>query len=256
MDQLFYDEARKVLSDIVQEVAVADFKFEFGHNKESFELFNVGKFYYYLFDRRDDTFRYVCPEIATVLGYTPEIFNLKFFLSKIHPEDQATFLKHENRAIAFFKKLPCEKMTKYKVVHDYRIENSDGRYIRILQQVINIHCDADNNILLLIGVHTDISFLKKENSSSLSFIGLDGEPTFTDVDLRQEYQMVNSNFTKREKEIINCLLAGDQTKEIAKRLNISKFTVDTHRRNILAKTDTRNTLELAVKMMSEKLLSL
>ena len=183
------------------------------------------------------------------------MFDLNFFLSKIHPDDQSTFLKHENRAVAFLKNLPHHKVTKYKVVHDYRILNNVGIYIRILQQVINLHSDAKNNVIMLMGMHTDITFLKKNNSASLSFIGFDGEPTFTDVDLRQDFEMLDSIFTKREKEIINCLLAGDQTKEIANRLNISKFTVDTHRRNILSKTDTRNTLELAVKLMSEKLLS-
>lgn len=254
MEQSFHEEIQKMWRNLGQDTVPASLNFERALGKKALDLNNVGNFYYYIFDRRTDTFRYISPEITTILGYPSEVFDLKFFLSKIHPDDQSNFLKNENRSIAFFKKLPNDKVTKYKVVHDYRIKDNFGAYIRVLQQVINVECDVQNNILMLMGVHTDITFLKKNNTSSLSFIGFDGEPTFTDIDLRQEFEIADNNFTKREREIINCLLAGDQTKEIATKLNISRFTVDTHRRNILSKTDTRNTLELAIKLMSEKLI--
>lgn len=254
MEISFYEEAQKVWSKISQDSAAVDFNFEIELNKKALDFFNVGNFYFYLFDVRNATFKHISPEITAVLGYTPESMDVNFFMSKIHPDDQSAFLNNESQAVVFFKKLPNDKIPKYKVVYDYRVKNSSGNYIRILQQVVVVQYDDDKNVLMTLGVHSDISFLKKNNTPCLSFIGLDGEPSFTDVAITQNYKKPDETFTKREKDIINCLLAGDQTQEIAIKLCISKHTVDTHRRNILSKTNTRNTLELALKVMSEKLL--
>jgi len=53
-----------------------------------------------------------------------------------------------------------------------------------------------------------------------------------------------SEFTQREKEIIDLCRTGLQSKEIANRLNISSRTVDTHKNNIFKKLGINNTLEM------------
>ncbi|GAB5387209.1 MAG: response regulator [Alphaproteobacteria bacterium] len=55
--------------------------------------------------------------------------------------------------------------------------------------------------------------------------------------------------TNREAEIAIALTSGQTSKEIARSLNISPRTVDTHRRNILHKADARNTAELLTVLM-------
>jgi len=57
----------------------------------------------------------------------------------------------------------------------------------------------------------------------------------------------NLNLSEREIEIVRLLAEGLASKQIGAELNISKHTVDTHRRNLLRKTDCKNTLELAIK---------
>jgi DNA-binding CsgD family transcriptional regulator len=54
------------------------------------------------------------------------------------------------------------------------------------------------------------------------------------------------NLTPRETEIVYLLLDGKTSNEMAEKLNISRHTVDTHRRKILKKTGLRNTHELMV----------
>lgn len=61
---------------------------------------------------------------------------------------------------------------------------------------------------------------------------------------------VSSNFqnvSPRELEILQLLAKGMQSKEIASVLFLSKHTIDTHRRNLLRKTNTKNTLELVLR---------
>lgn len=56
-----------------------------------------------------------------------------------------------------------------------------------------------------------------------------------------------SNLTKREREILEMVLAGKNSRDIATRLNISKRTVDGHRANINNKFGVRNTAQLYKK---------
>lgn len=55
------------------------------------------------------------------------------------------------------------------------------------------------------------------------------------------------DFTAREFEIINLLAEGNNAKEIAVELFVSVDTVRTHRKNILRKSEARNTTDLVVK---------
>ncbi|MGV3540246.1 MAG: response regulator transcription factor [Rufibacter sp.] len=47
------------------------------------------------------------------------------------------------------------------------------------------------------------------------------------------------------------MIAGKQSPQISKQLFISPHTVSTHRRNILAKTNSASTYELVVKAVRE-----
>ncbi|MCP5063782.1 MAG: helix-turn-helix transcriptional regulator [Ignavibacteriae bacterium] len=52
------------------------------------------------------------------------------------------------------------------------------------------------------------------------------------------------NLTEREVEIINYLIVGKSSKQIAEKLFITKYTVDSHRKHILEKTKFHSTAEL------------
>lgn len=54
----------------------------------------------------------------------------------------------------------------------------------------------------------------------------------------------NGTLSIREKEVLELVLMGLSSRQIANRLHISKSTVDSHRKNILKKTGARSTLEL------------
>lgn len=70
---------------------------------------------------------------------------------------------------------------------------------------------------------------------------------------RQKSQKSNYyqlHFTRREKEILDLVVQGLTTKEIANTLFISEKTVETHRSNLFAKFDVKNVVSL-VKMAIE-----
>jgi DNA-binding CsgD family transcriptional regulator len=57
--------------------------------------------------------------------------------------------------------------------------------------------------------------------------------------------------TPKEKEILQLIASGLSSKQIAERLSISFYTVQTHRKNMLAKMRVKNTPELIVKMLGQ-----
>jgi DNA-binding NarL/FixJ family response regulator len=64
-----------------------------------------------------------------------------------------------------------------------------------------------------------------------------------------------ASITKREKQILQLLAQGKTTAAIAAELFLSPLTVDTHRKNLLQKFDVKNTAELLMAAVQQKLLS-
>ncbi len=62
----------------------------------------------------------------------------------------------------------------------------------------------------------------------------------------------NNGFTKRENEILDLLINGKTSQQIAEAMFISKYTVDKHRGNMLRKTGAKNTAEMIIKVIMEK----
>jgi DNA-binding NarL/FixJ family response regulator len=63
------------------------------------------------------------------------------------------------------------------------------------------------------------------------------------------------NLSKREKEVLQLISEGLTTGEIADKLFTSKRTIETHRQNMLGKTQSKNTASLIKLAMTEGLIS-
>lgn len=222
-------------------------KLELDISKKINSIFHVGSYYYYIFDVSNGQFLYVDSSIYNILGIPPDALTVTDFMARIHPQDVVYFLNFENKVSEFFGQLQSDQVMKYKVSYDFRIKNAKDEYIRILHQVITINQSTEGHVLQTLGVHTDISHIKNEGEPKLSFIGLDGEPSFIDVDYRQAFSYQFDKFTLREKEIIKKLCEGCTSQEIATALFISEHTVRSHRKNILKKADVKSATELVAK---------
>lgn len=74
---------------------------------------------------------------------------------------------------------------------------------------------------------------------------LDGEDVFLEMDINSYVpQPLFKLISNREKEIIVLIKEGKTAKQIADVLNISQFTVDTHRKNILKKLELHSIKDL------------
>jgi RNA polymerase sigma factor (sigma-70 family) len=62
--------------------------------------------------------------------------------------------------------------------------------------------------------------------------------------LRRQNENLLNKLTPREKDVLGLAVQGLNNKEIANSLNLSRYTVETHRKNIRLKLKVRNTTEL------------
>jgi len=207
----------------------------------------VGDSYYFIIDHHTLSFELVSKEVEDVMGYSPSEFDIPFMNSQIHPDDRSWFLAIGQGIMDFFSRLPIEKVMKYKVRYDIRFRKKNGTYARILYQGILLEHDDQGRFLRTFSVHTDITYLKQEGKPVLSFIGMDGEPSFIDVASRNIFIESKNDLTDREIQVLKLLAEGKLSKEIGDILNISKQTVDTHRKNMLHKKQLTNTGELIGK---------
>lgn len=218
--------------------------------ERSLDLFNIADNFYLIFNTQTATIEYVNPNIEAVLGYLPEQFNLDLLLTITHPEDIIYFFEYEKMAVEFFAKLAKDYLHKYKFSYDYRLKSKDGSYRRILQQTTPLHYFPQGGARTLV-VLTDVTHLNLQEGSKLSFIGMEGAPSYYNIQNSVGFKPMLKLFTKRESEILQLLLKGMTSQQIAEKLNVSFNTVQSHRKNIRTKSGCNSVQTLLVKSIRE-----
>jgi DNA-binding CsgD family transcriptional regulator len=93
---------------------------------------------------------------------------------------------------------------------------------------------------------TDVTALKKDDMVNFCLLEKDSEGYYQSV-VNRDFDTIKPDsvtLSERELEILNLLEAGKSSKEIATLLTISEHTVNTHRKNMLKKTQSKNTADL------------
>jgi DNA-binding CsgD family transcriptional regulator len=239
----FLQETDKIWQRITKGEKVKELNFDLKIYKTLLNFFMVGDYYYFIINLNVMAFDVISEDVTQILGYPMEDIDVSFILTRIHPEDQPYFLNFENKVAEFFTTLSEKQIPNYKVRYDYRVKKKNGEYIRLLHQAVSIQY-ADGKVSRTFCVHTDITHLKKTGIPVLSIIGINGEPSYTDVKVEKQFKINASGLTKREYEILQMVVQGMNSDQISKANFLSIHTVNTHRKNLLKKTGCHNTVEL------------
>ncbi|WP_343532722.1 LuxR C-terminal-related transcriptional regulator [Pedobacter sp.] len=213
-------------------------------------VFQAGAYYYLIFNMYTGNADFISSGVKQVLGYEPEEMSVEFMMDKIHPDDKSFFLNFEYKVVEFFKSLPFEKIPFYKVQYDLRMKASCGTYRRMLHQAVQIDYD-EHNYYRTLCFETDISHIKLEGEPCFSIIGLDGEPSYYNIQNTPSFTKSYDIFTKRERDILKGIIEGKSSKILAEELFISLHTVNAHRKNILSKANVKTPLDLVRKAIKE-----
>lgn len=222
-------------------------------------LFCPGPFYFYIVDFFDREINYMHPNIKFVLGLCEKSTRFDDIISRIHPDDMEYVAKAESKVLSYiYNNIGRDKVTDFKMSYCFRFKVEDGSYQLFQHQALILTTDENGGFSKSLNIHTNINHLTKINNFKASVISINhAKPSFYNINVLDNDEDKSSTinlFTKREKEIIALLAEGLSTESIAKKLYLSAKTIATHRKNILKKSNCKNTTEFIVKCIKEGLL--
>lgn len=193
---------------------------------------------FYLVDYKKGAITYQ-KGIADLLGYSEDEFDLKIISDSCHPEDKDLFLRILKAVLGFA--LENDVSNDAVLLAKYRFKHKNGHFIHVLSQSNAYECGEKGQVISNVCILTDISFTNPTNKLDWRFEA----PGIDEEKFKKYVSKENLGFfSEREMQIIQLLKNGNSSIVIANELNISKHTVDTHRRKILKKANYENTIDL------------
>lgn len=188
---------------------------------------------------------YLSDSYIRFFGYNPDTLEFQnkeetYFESRIHPEDLIALSNTQERLFEYLQTTQANKILEYKLVYEFRVLNSDNKYVRIISQHQVLEIDENGNPWLVMGI-ADLS----PNTAPLDNIKIQVVNFITGktLPLNKFEEKGLIEFTPREKEILLLIKSGMLSKEISSRLSVSIHTVNKHRQNIMQKMNADNIIE-------------
>ncbi|WP_346986538.1 LuxR C-terminal-related transcriptional regulator [Chryseobacterium sp. POE27] len=215
------------------------------------EIFSPGKFYYYIINFADSTIFNHHENILKLHGLKKYPTHLKEIIDLIHPDDLEFVMDAERMSIEKMKEINgFDYQQELKSSYCFRMRTSEGKYELFHHQALHTYKDEKGRLLQAINIHTNIEHITCKNSFTVLVSGINGREDFHQMHWlknKRKQQSVRAIFTNREIEVICYIAKGYSAGEIADALNISEETVRTHRKNILRKSNSKNSSELIKK---------
>lgn len=197
--------------------------------------------YLFIYDCEENVILFTNSAYNAITGFPDTDHTLEFFLENIHPNDLDHFYSCEQKTLDFTNELSYDAHFHFIFSYLLRIKTKSGKYIKILQQCQAIEVNESGHIAKTLVTH---QVLKDQETDNLDFRVFDKTKN-SYLNLENDYRL-----TKRELEILECIKFGNNSTAISEKLNISKNTVLTHRKNILNKTKSKSFIELLKKLSS------
>ena len=149
-------------------------------------------------------------------------------LEIMHPGDIHYGLLVRKKIYSLLSSLSAEEKMKHKMVHEMRVKNVRGEYIRIIEQEQVIELDKSGSIWLMLSVIDVDASHESETTKSHLYNFETGEQIFIDLSDTLEEPLTN-----RELSVLQLMKQGLLSKEIANSLNVSINTSDAMTRNVI-----------------------
>ena len=186
-----------------------------------------------------------------MIGISPEEVSPYHFMEATHPDDIKRLSLGRTKLIGRAQDLFIAKKGEIIVSTNFKIRNSTGKYSNILIQNYLFYTEVPYKTVFFFKLHTNIDRFKKIKHGFHYYIGNDMS-YFRYPD--DEFLSMGNVFSHREFEIITLIEAGLSSEQIAEKLFLSPFTVNTHRANILEKTEKNHISDLIYDLKERGLL--
>ena len=199
-----------------------------------------------LHDTSVNRFLYMSDRAKILGNYNPEDFTsetgMDFSFSNINPEQRGAALLIQLKIISYgFEHMAAaENNVVANMMFQYK--KKGGGYIQMLQKIMAVEADAEGHPLLYLRFGYDVSHLVKP-CVGLIINAPDETLIWTYNTPKKCLEQVNL-LSAQEKKVLRLLAEGKHSKEIGDMLFASSHTIDTHRRNLLKKTNCIDTTAL------------
>jgi DNA-binding CsgD family transcriptional regulator len=186
-----------------------------------------------------------------MIGIYPEELSLYHFMEATHPDDLQRLNLGRTKLINRAQDIFIAKKGETIISTNFKIRNSSGKYSNFLIQNYLYYSSKPYETVYIFKLHTNIDWSKNIRHGYHYYIGSDlAYFRFPDDELLNTGKV----FSKREFEIIKLIEAGLSTAQIAEKLFLSPFTVNTHRANILEKAGKTHISDLIYDLKERGLL--
>ena len=196
--------------------------------------------YFFIYDCVENEISFINNTFKIVTGYDDKTFKIDQLIKIIHPDDLDYFFKCEERDLEFTNKLMFNQHFQFLFSYTYRLVKENGDIITIQQKCQAIEVTSQGHLSKTLVSHQVIDdYTTRPLNDHRAFDKAKG----IYIDSENCYGL-----TKREVEVLTLIKEGLNSTEISDQLCISKYTIDTHRKNILNKTNSSTIIELLHKL--------
>lgn len=204
------------------------------------------------FDYRNLSLAFFTGNVEKLTGYPESMFRNKGMetsFTMIHPEDCPELFRFQKIVFEAFHTLSIPERHTFEFSYTTRwVHRTSGEVIWMTSKVRPYVIDEAGNFIMDLHIIVQLFTPPKSKAYdwSYSYTKDDGTKIFV-----SKNSPVNRaiKITSKEREIVDLILEGKESKEISALLNISILTVATHRKNILRKLGAKNVGEM-VKILA------
>jgi len=210
-------------------------------NDQYFQVFDVGQM----------KFLFTSKRIFQMIDIKPEEINPGHYTQLVHPNDEERLGQARSRVFKMEKEIFKAQTGSALTSYNLRMRNAAGVYNNLFVQDYMFYSPMPYKAVFLIQVVTNIERFKMKKNCFHHYVGNDLSLfRFPDEQLLK----ICPGLSEREMEIIKLIEKGLSSKQIAEKLFLSVFTVNTHRANILEKSGKATISDVIYALKEEGLL--
>lgn len=180
---------------------------------------------------------------APIFGYNPTWIKTirkqgDLLEDRIHPDDRVQLIEYQIEHGQFIYSLPPKERNDYQQIFQIRMLNARQQYVNVISRHHVIEKDRNGKAWIIMGVMDIAPDQTPTEKIKRTVINRRTGEILVPANMTADKQL-----TSRETEILLLIRQGFLSKEIACKLNISIYTVNNHRKNILAKLKVNNVIE-------------
>jgi DNA-binding CsgD family transcriptional regulator len=215
------------------------------------QLTKVNNQFFYIADAIQMKILFSSVRSKEMIGIEPEEVSFYHFMEASHPDDSQRLNLGRTKILKLAQELFIAEEGSKIVSTNFRMRSPAGGYFNYLCQCYLFYSAVPYKTVFFLKIHTNIDSFKKIKHGYHYYIGNDlSYFKFPDDELLNKGNV----FSKREFEIIKLIASGMSSEQIAEKLFLSPYTVNTHRANILKKTGKAHISELIYEMQERGVL--